>query len=249
MQPITSLAETQKLFVENIREQRLQNNIKNVKPDRMQVYMRLVYNNIEGNLRQVFPVLFSLLPDKYWDDLVHQFVKESRGPSPYFFDISKQFVSFLNTLNDRALLYPFMRELAHYEWIELDVELQQEVVGLTEQKKGKQLSVTNTTRILGYEYPAHKISKAFIPSEPGNETTFLIVYRDKNESVQFMETNALTVQLLNIVLDGDYDIEDALKETARQGGFECSKNYLNDGRVLCEGLIEKNILVLNMQRL
>ena len=50
--------------------------------------------------------------------------------------------------------------------------------------------------LLQYDYPVHKISKRFLPTQP--EATYLLVFRDAENKVQFIELNAVTFRLLQL---------------------------------------------------
>lgn len=52
---------------------------------------------------------------------------------------------------------------------------------------------------LSYQYPVHKISRNFQPQKPEAEPVCLIVYRDSNDEVGFMETNPVTNRLLQLI--------------------------------------------------
>ena len=50
--------------------------------------------------------------------------------------------------------------------------------------------------VLAYDYPVHQISPANQPHEPAGQSTFLVVYRNRDDQVGFMEINAVTARLL-----------------------------------------------------
>ncbi len=55
---------------------------------------------------------------------------------------------------------------------------------------------------LQYRFPVHRVGPAFRPAEAG-EPTFLVVYRNRADEVKFMQTNAATARLLELVGSGD----------------------------------------------
>ena len=89
---------------------------------RLQVYRDLVYRNIEGFISSAFPVLRSLYSDDDWEGLVREFIQTHRCETPLFLRISEEFLAFLSAL-DPQRLRPFEAELAHYEWLELAVDV------------------------------------------------------------------------------------------------------------------------------
>lgn len=94
---------------------------------RLDIYQRLVYNNIEGFISKGFPVLRSLYRDDDWQQLVRGFIQAHRCSTPYFMEISQEFLQYLlQEYQLRDLDPPFMAELAHYEWVELALDVAEE---------------------------------------------------------------------------------------------------------------------------
>tara|TARA_R100000900_G_scaffold95386_1_gene74000 strand:- start:123 stop:443 length:321 start_codon:yes stop_codon:yes gene_type:complete len=54
-------------------------------------------------------------------------------------------------------------------------------------------------RNLSYLYPVHTISQDHQPTVPASEPYYFVVYRDNNDEVQFLSTNAMTALLLSII--------------------------------------------------
>ncbi|MEZ5567963.1 MAG: putative DNA-binding domain-containing protein [Halioglobus sp.] len=66
-----------------------------VEPRRLKIYEDLVYNNIESFISSGFPVLHSLYEPADWEALVRGFMQRHRSHSPYFLEISQEFLQFL----------------------------------------------------------------------------------------------------------------------------------------------------------
>ena len=56
---------------------------------------------------------------------------------------------------------------------------------------------------LSYQYPVHKIGPGFEPDVPPPEATYLVVYRNRDDEVGFLESNAATARLLELLRDND----------------------------------------------
>ena len=64
-----------------------------------------------------------------WHALVRAFIDQHRCHTPYFLEISQEFVQFLmQDYRPLASDPPFLAELAHYEWVELALDIAQEVL-------------------------------------------------------------------------------------------------------------------------
>ena len=173
-----------------------------IEPRRLKIYQDLVYNNIEGFISSGFPVLRSLYTDCNWHELVREFIRGHRCHSPYFLEISQEFLRFLT--QDYQTLetdYPFIAELAHYEWVELALDVSPVDMDafspIADPMHGLP-ALSPLTWLLSYQFPVHHIGKDHCPLEPG-EPTFLAVYRDRGNEVQFMELNAATARLLELL--------------------------------------------------
>src|SRR5690606_9656663 len=87
---------------------------------RMGIYRDLVYNNIAGFIAGAFPILKEILDETYWQTLVRDFVSHHTSQTPYFLEISQEFLAYLaHERSQRAEDPPFLLELAHYECVEL----------------------------------------------------------------------------------------------------------------------------------
>ena len=96
---------------------------------RLKIYEDLVYSNIEGFISGGFPVLRSLYGDAGWHELVRSFIGRHRCHSPYFLEISREFLEYLAQEHRlRECDPPFIAELAHYEWVELALDVSVETL-------------------------------------------------------------------------------------------------------------------------
>lgn len=170
---------------------------------RMGIYRDLIYNNIESFISGGFPVLRSLYSDELWHKMVRDFVHRHASHSPYFLQISEEFLHYLQ--DERRVQQgdpPFLLELAHYEWVELALDVSEVELpsGLLDDGDVMELVpvVSPLAWSLSYRYPVHRIGPAYQPQEPPQNPTFLLVYRDRVGEVGFMEINAVTARLLQL---------------------------------------------------
>ncbi len=192
---------TQQSFVAQLREAEPAELDYPIEARRLKIYRELFFNNINGFLSTGFPVLKSLYTDSQWLALVRTFFAFHHCRSPYFVDISKEFVEFLSqsyelTPDDPAC----MRELAHYEWLELDVSIRkttQTAVVWNGDAVPDRVYLSELVSLVSYPYPVHQVKPDFIPQEAG-EPVFLLVYRDDVDEVNFLEVNGVTAHLIQL---------------------------------------------------
>jgi len=99
---------------------------------RMAIYRELFFNNLHSLLGTFFPVLRKICSDDQWRHAIREFMKVHRARTPYFLELPEEFLAFLQneyrTLDDE---FPFLTELAHYEYAELALRVSTEENDLT----------------------------------------------------------------------------------------------------------------------
>ena len=191
-----------------------------VEERRLKIYRDLIYNNIEGFISGGFPVLRSLYDDKQWEQLVRLFMDGHRCKSPYFLEISQEFINFLMSEHvARECDPPFLAELAHYEWVELALDVaedelapQQDIENLEQIR----LCLSPLAWVLSYQFPVHQIGANHRP-ETADSPTFLVVYRGYDDKVGFIALNAATARLLEMLRDNqDHTAAEVLQGLAAE---------------------------------
>ncbi|MCK7598433.1 putative DNA-binding domain-containing protein [Microbulbifer sp. CAU 1566] len=176
---------------------------------RMGIYRDLIYNNIESFIAGGFPVLRSIVEDAHWHAMVRDFVQRHQSESPYFLQISEEFLQYLqherSSASDSEQDPPFMLELAHYEWVELALDVSESIFpdDLPREYTPQQMLdwaplVSPLAWNLSYHYPVHQIGPAYQPVDPPQTPTFLVVYRNRADTVAFLEANGVTAHLLQL---------------------------------------------------
>ncbi|OUS15819.1 hypothetical protein A9Q88_09660 [Gammaproteobacteria bacterium 50_400_T64] len=217
---------------------------------RVAIYRDLIYNNIEAFLSGGFPVLRSLMSDDSWHQLVRGFVKDHRCHTPYFLEISQEFLLYLR--EGKACIpdqLPFILELAHYEWVELALDVSPEI--LPEQTTDTTLSVALLDASLqisplawrlNYNYPVHQISVDNQPLEAPEQPTSLVVYRGPDEQIHFFESNAVTMRLLQLLEDGQLSARQALQQVAIELQHPEPEILVAMGESIIQQLLDLSIL-------
>ncbi|MEY3220924.1 MAG: hypothetical protein RIT27_2281 [Pseudomonadota bacterium] len=165
--------------------------------ENISVYREISLYSAESLLKPTFPVFRSILSEEQWATLMVQFFEKHYVQSPLSSEVSREFVEFLEKLP--SLQPAFLAELAHYEWVELAVMID---ISKVEKSAGfnlEQLTLNPTLKLLSYNYPVQQLSVDFQPTQPLDIPIFLAVYRDRNDNVQFMELNAVTAKLVELL--------------------------------------------------
>jgi uncharacterized protein len=222
-----------------------------VKKQRMDMYRELFFNNIEGFLSGNFPVLRKILDDTQWFALVQDFFAKHSCRSPYFSQIPEEFLDYLQNERNGSDDFPFMLELAHYEWVEMALSIAKEETLANgnpgpENLLGQNITLSPLAWPLAYQYPVHKIAPVFLPLEAPEKPTFLIAYRDKEDAVNFIEITPITYRLLEIILEQENrSAEDCLLQAARESNHPDPELIVAGGLQILKELAGKNIISLS----
>ncbi|UAA40817.1 putative DNA-binding domain-containing protein [Paraneptunicella aestuarii] len=237
----------QKQFADHIRNPDSNPPVAGLEERRLKIYRELFFNNIRGFLDNGFPVLASLYQENAWQQLARDFFSSHHCRSPYFVDISKEFVEFLsNEYQMQNSDPPFMVELAHYEWIELALSiriLEQPFSVWDGQSAVSSLSFSPLAELLSYQFPVHQISEEFQPYE-SNGTTYLVVNRKLNDEVKFTEVNALSAHLLTLVKQYEHIPVEELIQQLIQGLTQFPEEQVRQGALqIIEQMLVAEILL------
>ena len=205
--PVSPLDELQRQFAAHIRDPERQPAPDGIEDRRLQIYRDLFFNNMRSMLAGNFPVLHALLGADGWTALVRDFYADYRCHTPLFTEIAREFLRYLQDVRgEHPDDPPFLLELAHYEWIELALELDEREPGdVSARRDGDLLDgapvLSPLAWPLSYRFPVHRIRPEFQPAEPPAEPTHLMVYRDRQDRVRFMELNAVARLLIAYLQD------------------------------------------------
>ncbi|GAA5219337.1 DUF2063 domain-containing protein [Corallincola platygyrae] len=200
---------------------------------RLAVYRELFFNNVKGFVDSAFPVLQTLYTDEQWLGLVKEFFANHNCQSPIFLDISKEFVDFLTEEYEATESDPvFLKDLAHYEWVELAVsaanDTDVEWLAVAPQQDTP-LKVSPTAKVVSYPFKVHQISSDYQPQAADEQHTFLAVYRDRQDEVRFLELNPMSAQLLLLLAENPGVSSDALATAIHEMAPQFSIEQLQQG--------------------
>lgn len=218
-----------------------------VKPERMLMYRELIYNNIEGFMAGNFPVIRKIMDDQQWRALIHDFILAHRAHTPYFAEIAEEFLDYLENERKHHNDFPFLPELAHYEWVELalSVAADERVAGTQKPAINEDglLRLSPLAWLLLYRFPVHRISPDFLPQEAPEQPTSLIAYRDHNDEVKFMDINPFTYRLLAIIHEqGEAHALACLEQVAEESRHPDPALIISGGLLTLQELAEKGIV-------
>ncbi|CAA0088122.1 Uncharacterised protein [Zhongshania aliphaticivorans] len=216
---------------------------------RLVIYRDLFFNNINGFLSNGFPVCRSVYSEADWDAMVRDFMTRHQCASPYFLKIAEEFLAYLQSgRGNNVVDPPFLAELAHYEWVELALDVANEELPdngpISNQLLDSHFYLSPLAWPLVYAFPVQQISSSNCPDSPSDEPTYIVVYRNRADRVQFLEINAVTARLLALFDDGTSPKAiEVLATIAAELGAEV-ESLLGFGGELVTQLVELDILII-----
>lgn len=169
---------------------------------RLRIYRELFFNNVEGLLAGNFPVIRKLSAGERWQALVRDFYREHDCQTPLFTELGREFMRYLETRAAEGRGDPaWLCELAHYEWVELALQISDASIGdVPHDADGDLLegrpAVSPLAWPLAYAWPVHRIGPDFRPDAPSAMPTLLLVRRESDGKVSFHELSPVTFRLL-----------------------------------------------------
>jgi hypothetical protein len=176
-----------------------------IEPRRMGIYRGLFFNNLKSLLAKFFPVLHEIHDEAQWRQFIRGFMQHHQAQTPYFLQLPEEFLGYLqNEFEPTDDDFPFLVELAHYEYAELALSVaEDEEAPADTNPDGDLLGGVPVKSPLAwafaYRFPVHRISPDFLPTEPESEPVYLALYRRSDDSVGFLELNAVTAALLDAI--------------------------------------------------
>lgn len=203
---------------------------------RVRIYGELLFNNLTGFLDACYPVTRAVLGERRWRRLNRAFFRETRCQTPWFREIPREFLAWLNAANEIPLP-PWLYELVHYEWVELALDVM-DVETPIHEAHGDLLGgvpvLAPALMNLAYDWPVQCIGPAYRPRKL--KQTYLLVFRDQDDAVRFIELNPVSARLVSLLAEGRHSGRDACLHVAREIGHPDPPAVVPHGAALLEQL-------------
>ena len=221
---------------------------------RMEIYRGLLFRNVQNFIANGFPVLRKLYEDDAWQQLIRDFFSRHQSHSPYFKDIAKEFIDYLTReRTPQPEDPPFILELAEYERLEATLTVADDKIDWENINRDGDVMqaapvLTPYMQLCHYDYPVHQITPDFQPASPPEQATFLLVYRDLQDNVGFMEVNPMTARLIELLhAHSNHTGNEILTSLAQEIPSVREDVILHGGHTTLVQLREKDIILGTLQ--
>lgn len=240
--------EIQYAFTRHIRDPKNEPAPADIEERRMEIYRGLLYRNVEDFIASSFPVLRKITPDERWHTMIRDYFKRHQAHTPLFPKMPQEFLQYLEKERKDDGDPAFILELAHYEWIELAVSMDTRDIDWDNiEPEGDFLEgipvLSPVACPLSYRFPVHRISKNYLPDEPPDQPTYLVVYRDRADKVGFIELNPVSARLLELLQHSNNKTgSELLQMIAGELGHPDPEVVIRGGLEIMQNLHTKDIL-------
>lgn len=201
---------------------------------RMAIYRDLFFNNIQGLLAGNFPVIRQTLGDADWRALVRDFYALHRSRTPLFPEVAREFIRFLQDHPVREDA-PWLAELAHYEWVELALQISDEPAPHHD-PDGDLLDGMPVTSpwawALAYQWPVPRIGPEYRPLVLPETPTLLLVRRDMDHAIRFADLSPLVYRLFELLGEHRLSGRQALQQLAAEAGVPGDDDFIARGETM-----------------
>ena len=211
--------------------------------ERIKIYRELVRNSFCDISINIYPVTYKLL-SKSWDALLSDYLEKYPPGSPILNKAVENLSVYLSGRKDILKKYPFISELAHYEWLE--VEIYEREGGV---KKNKILSLNPIYEVCTFQYPIPEIVEMIENNKSlrkiYKQTTNVLIYRDPEDfSVRFFELSASSLAFIELLKSG-FPIDMVIYFLANAYHVDESnyKNFEKEAMKLVKTLKKNRILI------
>jgi len=228
-------------FTSHLRDPKMHAKPAGVLDAQIAVYREIVFNNIFGSVSTCFPVFRQIMGKSHWLKLIKEFFATHQARTPFFREIPQEFLKFLANKESIPI---YFQQLAHYEWVELAINMQ---VVITPQLSPYTDVISEIPvlapahQLLVYDFPVHKISKKNNIKNP--EKTYLLVFRNEDLKVKFIELNTMTYILLNRILEKDFSGEQALESLAEDMQLKDNAPIIGFGLSTLKELVKQQAII------
>lgn len=248
MAEAANLREQQFALARHVRDPRANPPPPSIEDRRLAVYRELFYNNVDSLLAGNFPVIRKTLSDDEWHARIRAFFADHRCRTPLFTEIGREFIRFLDARAESgADDPPWLAELAHYEWVELALQISDEEMPVHDPQgdllQGRPL-VSPLAWALAYRWPVQNIGPDCRPEQAPEQPTLLLVRRDAGGEVRFAQLSPLVYRLIELLgEDGSRSGRETLLRLAAEADAADAAAFADDGAAMLQRMREEGTIL------
>ncbi len=222
--------------------------IEAVGAERFLVYRALVHNRMRNTIADFIERSTARLGMKRLRSDFADWMDQVAAKSPYLRDVPAEFVAWVSPrwLEDEGVP-SYLADLARHELLEYDIRNDhrggESPTGL-DLALDKPLRFDGAARLMRYDYAVHKLSPEPGDREPPEEVpTRLLVYRDADAKVRYLELTPLAFTVLVQLMEHHRPVADGLRTACESLGEPLDDDRLSIAATLLADLAERGVLL------
>ena len=245
--PPERLAALQKQFADHIRDPENHPAPDGVEERRLAIYRRLFFNNLSSLFSKNFPRVHKIVDTARWKELIRAFMDLHRSTTPLFPELGREFVRFLAEHPEQHKEWPWLAQLADWEFLATSVRNDEAEPGGIEIDAAADLLdgpivVNPTLRLASYDWAVHKIRANRIPKEA--KPVILAVFRKPDDHIGRSQINAVTARLLVLLQENpDQSGQYGLERLAEEMQHPNPAALVEHGRALLDNLLQQGMIL------
>ena len=169
---------------------------------RLAVYSNAVYLNIERFMRDNFPRVREVFDEGDWHALVRDYIVRHRSDTALFAELLDEFLAYLDDERNNPDDPPYLRELAHFDWLENAVAIDpirlDEIAAVADgDLLHDRLVINPVHQLVRYAWPVHAMGPAFRPDSAPARATQLLAFRNRAGDFGVLDLNDVAMRLFS----------------------------------------------------
>lgn len=191
-------------------------------PDNMKQYREMVFLVAYNHLKSALPLFYNTIGRLNFKSCVNHFLAKQKITQAQIWKLPLSFFQFYSEINfPFNHQYPFLKELLHFEWLEIEVFMMPDMEIPAYSSEGRIISdklIANPEiKVIGLEYPIHKKPLKKI-TEKDKGQYFISFHRDvKSKKVKLNEISYPHFQIIDQLI---------AQPTTSQNLVQVFENYL-----------------------
>ena len=213
---------------------------------RLGTYRRLVRHNLDQVLRDLLPRTSSLLGERFWAEAA-AFYEQQAPRTHYLRDVPGELVAWASERwNGDPTIARWASDLARYEIASHEASAapgDEETTATAELSLDGPVVTADHVRALRLRYAVHEVSPGEPDaSEPARRDVALVVYRDAEHELRFLELTPAAAAILDRLLGGAI-VRSAITEGAAAAGVPVDDALLVGTSALLADLADRRVLL------
>ena len=245
--PPERLAALQKQFADYIRDPENHPAPDGIEERRLAIYRRLFFNNLSSLFGKNFPRVRKIVDDERWKDMIRAFMDLHRSNTPLFPELGREFVRFLAEHPEQHAEWPWLAQLADWEFLATSVRNDEAEPGEIEIDASADLLagpiiVNPTLRLASYDWAVHQIRAGRLPTEASS--VILAVFRKSDDRIGRSQINGVTARLLVLLQENpDQSGQYCLERLAEEMQHPNPAVLVEHGQNLLGSLVQQGMLL------